>query len=321
MPVTTPATRYRNLIFDSGRWSEIELRPGDIVITTPPKCGTTWTQMLCALLVFDGPDLPAPLEQLSPWVDMLNRPVGEVRATLDAQQHRRIIKSHTPLDGLPLHPDVDYVVIGRDPRDVAVSWDHHLANLDLGRFLELRATAVDPRDEDLPPMAPPSPDPAERYRTFVTSDDDAMPNLALVLHHLGTAWERRHLPNVHLVHYGDLRRDPAGELLRLGRALGFEVGPERAAELAAEATLDRMRERADEVAPSASQGLWRDPSRFIRTGGVGEWQVWSTPELDQVYRRRVAALAPPDLARWVHEGAGHGGGPIGVRGFPRRIID
>ena len=29
-------------------------RPGDIVISTPPKCGTTWTQMLCALLIFDA---------------------------------------------------------------------------------------------------------------------------------------------------------------------------------------------------------------------------------------------------------------------------
>ncbi len=298
---TAPATRYRNLIFDSDRWSAIELRPGDIVVSTPPKCGSTWTQMLCALLVFDGPDLPAPLEQLSPWVDMLNRPVGEVRELLDAQEHRRIIKTHTPLDGLPLHPDVDYVVVGRDPRDVAVSWDHHLANLDLGRFLELRASVVDP-DEPLPPLAPPPADPAERYRLFVTGDDDGAPNLANVLHHLATAWERRHLPNVHLVHYGDVRQDPAGELLRLGHALGFELSPERAAELAAEATLDRMRDRAEEVAPSASQRLWRDASRFIRTGGTGEWRALTTPDLDELYQQRVEALAAPDLARWVHEG-------------------
>lgn len=304
MSVTTPpAVRYRNLIFDSARWQEIALRPGDIVISTPPKCGTTWTQMLCALLVFDGPDLPAPLEQLSPWVDMLNRPVGEVRELLDAQEHRRIIKTHTPLDGVPLHPEVDYVVVGRDPRDVAISWDHHVANLDLGRFLELRAAVVDPDDDPLPPLAPPPADPAERFREFLTSEDDSGPTLALVLHHLGTAWERRHLPNVHLVHYGDLRRDTAGELLRLGCALGFDLAPERAAELAAEASLERMRERVEEVAPSASQGIWRDTTRFLRTGGTGEWQVWSTPELDEFYRQRVEALSAPDLARWVHEGA------------------
>src|SRR5262249_38699700 len=37
------------------RWEGFEFRPGDIVISTPKKCGTTWTQMLCALLIFDGP--------------------------------------------------------------------------------------------------------------------------------------------------------------------------------------------------------------------------------------------------------------------------
>jgi aryl sulfotransferase len=124
----------------------------------------------------------------------------------------------------------------------------------------------------------------------------------MVLHHLETAWTRRHEPNIHLLHYADLRRDPAGELHRLGDALGFDITPQRAAELAAEATLERMRERADEVAPSASKGIWRDPSRFLRTGGAGEWQQWMAPD-DEGYWRLVAAHASPDLARWAHEGA------------------
>ena len=53
-----PRTRYRSIIADSGRWDGFAFRPGDVVISTPPKCGTTWTQMLCALLIFDGPDVP-----------------------------------------------------------------------------------------------------------------------------------------------------------------------------------------------------------------------------------------------------------------------
>jgi hypothetical protein len=50
----TPRTRYRSILADSSRWDGFAFRPGDIVISTPPKCGTTWTQMLCALLIFDG---------------------------------------------------------------------------------------------------------------------------------------------------------------------------------------------------------------------------------------------------------------------------
>ncbi len=297
-----PTTRYRDIVSDSARWSGFELRPGDIVVSTPPKAGTTWTQMLCALLVFDGPDFPAPLEQLSPWLDMLTRPVEQVHALLDAQAHRRIIKTHTPLDGLPLHPDVHYVVVGRDPRDIAVSFQHHLANLDMRRFLELRATAVDPDDDWMPPPPPPLDDPAARFRHFVASEEPGLLTLADVLHHLATGWDRRHLANVHLLHYADLQSDLPGELHHLGRALGLEVSEGRAAELSAHASIDGMRARADEVAPGASLGLWRDASRFIRTGGRGEWQPWTTPADQDRYRRRVAALAGSDLARWVHEG-------------------
>ena len=44
--------------------------PGDIIISTPPKCGTTWVQMICALLILQEPELPLPLGTLSPWIDM-----------------------------------------------------------------------------------------------------------------------------------------------------------------------------------------------------------------------------------------------------------
>src|SRR5262249_23293571 len=92
--------RYRSLFADSARWDGFEFRPSDTVISTPPKYGTTWVQMLCALLIFDGPDFPAPLDELSPWLDMCNQSIESVRAELRAQSHRRVIKTHTPLDGI-----------------------------------------------------------------------------------------------------------------------------------------------------------------------------------------------------------------------------
>ena len=82
--------RYHSIISDSIRWEGFALRGGDIIISTPPKCGTTWTQMICALLIFQTPDLPKPLDQLSPWLDQLLRPLDSVVADLEAQQHRRV---------------------------------------------------------------------------------------------------------------------------------------------------------------------------------------------------------------------------------------
>src|SRR3954452_22456028 len=100
---------------DSRRWLSFPFRAGDIVISTPRKSGTTWAQMICALLIFQTPDLPAPLSTLSPWLDWLIVPRAEVLARLAAQRHRRFIKTHTPLDGIPLYPRATYIVVARHP--------------------------------------------------------------------------------------------------------------------------------------------------------------------------------------------------------------
>ncbi|MGH9022020.1 MAG: sulfotransferase domain-containing protein, partial [Acidimicrobiia bacterium] len=90
--------RYRSVIADSARWDGFSFRPDDIVISTPWKCGTTWTQMICALLVFQTPELDRPLDLIAPWVDIQTRTKEDLFADLEAQRHRRFIKTHTPLD-------------------------------------------------------------------------------------------------------------------------------------------------------------------------------------------------------------------------------
>jgi hypothetical protein len=98
--------RYQSPDEDSARWLGFPFRDSDIVISTRSKTGTTWVQMICGLLIFQKPELPAPLAQLSPWLDHLIMPRDQVYAELAAQRHRRFIKTHTPLDGIPFDPRV-----------------------------------------------------------------------------------------------------------------------------------------------------------------------------------------------------------------------
>src|SRR5262249_56005472 len=70
--------------------------------------------------------------------------------------------------------------------------------------------------EDMPPRRAPLDDAVEQFRWFVR--DDALagaPTLAGILHHLDTAWRRRHDPNIVLCHFADFPRDPVPHLLRL----------------------------------------------------------------------------------------------------------
>lgn len=288
---------------DNARWDGFEFRPSDIVISTPPKCGTTWTQMLVALLIFDGPDFPGPISRLSPWLDQTIRPIDEVRAIYDAQRHRRFIKTHTPLDGLPSVDDVSYVVVGRDPRDVMISMEHHFDNMDLDRVLALRGRAVGNDDLATLPQRPPvSDDPVERFRTFVrVTEYTGVLNLTVVLHHLDTAWQRRHNANVVMCHYGDYSTDLPAELARLGNALGFDISRAHAAELAREASLDRMRARASEVIPNAG-AIWKDDQAFLRAGSFGEWRERADDDLLTEYAATVDATVCSELAAWTQQG-------------------
>jgi hypothetical protein len=82
-------------------------------------------QMICALLIFQTPDLPDPLWRLSPWLDSQTMPLDFMYHQLDEQRNRRFIKTHTPLDGIPSHSEVTYIVTARDPLDTFVSLRRH----------------------------------------------------------------------------------------------------------------------------------------------------------------------------------------------------
>jgi hypothetical protein len=290
---------------DNLRWDALEAREGDIVISAPSKCGMTWTQRLVSLLVFDGPDMPGPMSTVSPWLDQTIRPIEEVVVALDAQKHRRFIKTHTPLDGLVLDDRVTYIGVGRDPRDAAVSMLHQESNMDPNRMRALHDAVAPPHLGLAPPGADVRLNPRDAIRDWMerpVMPPEEMGSLATILYHFGSVWQRRHLPNVALFHYADYREDIAGELVRLARVLGYDVGRARAEKLVEHASLEAMRARASEFAPNATDGLWRSDERFFRAGGQGAWRdVFTEHELRR-YVHRARQLASPDLVVWAHEG-------------------
>ena len=296
---------YRSGLNDSSRWSACQLRPDDIVIGAPSKCGTTWMQMICALLIFQTSDLPTALTTVSPWLDMRLRPIADVTRALDAQQHRRFIKTHTPLDGLPKLPGVTYVVVGRDPRDIAVSMDHHRANLDDQVIHRLLASGEKaPTD----PSTKPDRSASTRERVLQWIQDprlatENLDSLRTVVHHLGQAWERRNEPAVVLMHHADLSRDLAGHMRRIADQFGIEVPPSRWPALVEAATLDSMRAKADHLVPDERLGLFTSESAFFRSGESGQWSEVLNGADIATYDRLIRSLAGPDFIDWVENGA------------------
>lgn len=289
---------YRSTDDDNGRWAGFPFRDGDIVISTRSKSGTTWMQMICALLVLGTPDLPAPLTTLSPWLDHLVEPVDVVVARLEAQRHRRFVKTHTPLDGLPLDPRATYVVVVRHPLDMAVSLYHQGDNIDRRRLRELTGVP-----EPATPDAP-RPDLHTWLRAWAereTTPQESLDSLVGVLHHATDAWQRHEAGEVDvlLVHYADLLADLDGEMRRIAAALRIDVGEERWPELVRAATFASMRDRSAEITPN-TLGVLKDGAAFFRRGTSGAGaEVLTADELAR-YDARVRALAPPEVAAWVN---------------------
>ncbi|WP_370324347.1 sulfotransferase domain-containing protein [Euzebya sp.] len=283
--------RYRSADEDSARWASVPLRPGDVIVSSRSKHGTTWVQAVLLTMVH-GPALPDRLDALSPWVDHLVEPIDSVADRLAAQPHRRVVKSHTPLDGLPDDPRIHRVVVARHPLDAAVSLYHQRRNIDRVRLAELTGAA--PRAASDEPLA-------TWLSRWVHADPDpveALDSLPGVLHHLADAWRRRDDPGVVLVHYADLAADPAAEVRRLAAAL--DLAPAADIDAVVRATsFAAMRSRAEDLAPD-SLGVLADRGAFFRAGRSGEGAAALAPSDLAAYEARVAQALDPTLRRWLH---------------------
>jgi aryl sulfotransferase len=117
----------RSQLLNSRVWNDFRFRPDDVVIATYAKAGTTWTQQIVAQLIFGGRE-GIDVASLSPWLDLRVPPKEVKLAALEAQRHRRFIKTHLPVDALVFSPDAKYIYVGRDGRDVVWSLYNHHAN-------------------------------------------------------------------------------------------------------------------------------------------------------------------------------------------------
>lgn len=287
--------RYTSSDEDSARWDGFAFRDGDIVVSTRSKHGTTWVQTILLMLIHGRVELPAPLAALSPWLDHLAEPREQVIARLAAQHHRRVIKTHTPLDGIPLHAGTRYIVAARHPLDAAVSLYHQGDNIDRRRLARLTAATVAARPRPLPPLA-------QWLRAWIEGDADPfddLDSLPGVMWHLSDAWSRRAHGNVTLVHYDDLLDDLDRQMRRLTGILHIPVEDDRWAALAHAATFDSMRARADALAPDAA-GILRDRAAFFRRGRSGAALELLDRASVERYHERASALAPSDLLTWLH---------------------
>lgn len=293
---------YQNHTIDSTRWRGFEPRSGDIIVTTSYKSGTTWTLgLLYQMLALKEGAAPPPTDY---WIDARMFPVvlEEQLAELAALPHRRVLKSHLAADGLPIWPEVRYVVVGRDPRDVFMSLVNH--------YEQFTDTAYAAFNESPGRVGEPLPhydgDIHKLWQGWITRgwfewEVEGFPWWGN-MHHVASWWPLRTQPNVLFVHYADLKADLPKEIERIAEFAGFDLTPDEVQAIAAASTLEAMREGA-EAAGDPLADFFRDGARGFFFKGTNErWRsVLSEQELDQYEAAKSRVLAP-EAARWIECG-------------------
>ncbi len=294
---------YQNHHTDSTRWQHFQPRNGDVVVCTSLKSGTNWMANIVLQLIFkDRDELPS-LSQVAPWYDVKFKDIEEVNAALEGQTHRRLMKTHLALDGLPYYQQLNYIVVGRDPRDVAMSWWNHYSNMSI----ELVNGHPDNKETQLPPCPA---DFHEFWRNFMTRgwfdwDSEGYPMWGN-MRHTQTWWNFRNLPNILFVHFNDLLVNLPEEIARIAAFLRIDATDEDIVKIAKNLTFASMKKDPYKHTPNPEPFLKKmfaeGADTFFFKGTNGRWKEKVDEQELALYEATAKKVLSEDCLKWLEGG-------------------
>ncbi|MEP6574477.1 MAG: sulfotransferase domain-containing protein [Gemmatimonadota bacterium] len=290
------ARELHNHHFDSTIWNEFKFREDDIIIATYAKAGTTWMQQIIAQLLFKGDPDPS-VAEMSPWLDLRVPPKAVKLPLVEAQSHRRFLKTHLPVDALRFSSSAKYIYIGRDARDVVWSMHNHHVNANQSWYAALNDTP----GLVGPPIAVPPGDIRTYWQEWI--DRDGHPFWPF-WENVRSWWQIRELPNVKLVHFANLKRDLAGQIREIARFLEIPVHPGDWDAILLHCSFEWMKKNATKSVPLGGAFWDAGAEVFIHKGVNGRWMDTLTEEESVKYLRRAESELGSDCTRWLTTGEG-----------------
>jgi hypothetical protein len=245
--------------------------PTDIIISPYGKCGTTMLQQMFHTLRTRGDMDFDDISRVVPWIEM--SPVLGIDLKSQQRAEPRGFKSHLSYKTVP--KGARYVVSLRDPKDSFVSMYRFME----GWFLEPGAVPM----EDF----------------FEGWIKDRGPESEGIWDHLLRWWAVRERPDVLLLSYRHVLRDPAGHIRRLARFAGIPLD-EELLELTLEHTSRAyMLAHKDRFDDALMRGLSEElgglpgnsDSAKVCAGDAshsGELPIALAARLDEIWAQRVA---------------------------------
>ena len=280
--------------FDSTVWNGFPFRDDDIVIATYAKSGTTWLQQIVSQLIFNGEE-GLEVAEMSPWVDLRVPPKEVKLPAIEAQTHRRFLKTHLPVDALVYSPKAKYIYIGRDGRDVVWSMYNHHATANEAWYDALNNTP----GRVGPPIEPPVSDVRQYFREWFERDGHPFWPF---WENVRSWWKIRELPNLMLLHFSDLKADMPGQIRRIAEFLDIPIDESQWNAIVEHCSFDYMKAHATKSVPLGG-AFWEGGAQtFLHQGKNGRWRDLLTDDECAAYEDRAEAELGADCARWLAHG-------------------
>ncbi|XP_075434924.1 sulfotransferase 1C4-like isoform X2 [Ascaphus truei] len=259
----------------AANWQEIwafQAKPGDLLIDTYPKSGTTWVQEIVDLIRNEGDAeicRRAPIYERVPFLEVMHlmKPGLE---EVNAMPPPRVLKSHLPFQLVPpsfwkLNCKVIYVA--RNARDTMTSFYHfdHMVTFH------------------------PDPGTWEQYvQRFMKGDV----GWGSWYDHVKGFWEKKDKHNILYLFYEDLKKDPLKETRKIMRFLEKDLPEEMLKRIVHQSSFNQMKENSmSNNSTFPMEILDHTKGSFMRKGTVGDWKTMFTVRQNELfeedYRRQM----------------------------------
>lgn len=285
---------FHNHHFDSTIWNGFGFRDDDIIIATYAKSGTTWVQQIVSQLIFGGEE-NLPVAEMSPWLDLRVPPKEIKLPEVERQTHRRFIKTHLPVDALVFSPKAKYVYIGRDGRDVVWSMYNHHANANQSWYEALNDTP----GRVGPAIEPPPESIVQYFDDWLERDGHPFWPF---WENIRTWWQIRDLPNVHMVHFANLKKDMPGEIRKIAAFLDIPVDDSDWDGILEHCSFDYMKKNATATVPLGGAFWEGGATTFVHKGTNGRWKGELNEARNKAYEARAVAELGAECAKWLATG-------------------
>jgi hypothetical protein len=225
------------------------VRPDDVFVASFPKSGVTWLQEIVYLIQNDLDFKKASESVLENRFPFLEYPYPGIKS-IEKEKGPRLMKTHFPYNYLPKDISLAKVIyIVRNPKDVVVSYFHFCRMLKLLNFDGSFEDFLNQFERDQLPYSPYF----SHVESYLSNEDK---------------------PNLLILSYEDMSKDPAESIKKIATFLGKHLSPEEVNVLVEHTSFERMKSN-----PSVNYEHWDSlgirntgEAKFYRKGRVGDWR-------------------------------------------------